>query len=79
MRNQTRITQSLPIQNLPRDDRRTYLAVFAEAEGPGIYVTISSGTTFHIKEGTSWGPMPAPMNDIVFSGEGSLMFTGKAI
>ena len=79
MRDQTHLTQSLAVQSLPRDQHRTYLAVFADAEGEGVTVVISNGSPFIIQAGNSWGPMPAPMNDIAMSGIGTILFTGTRI
>jgi hypothetical protein len=56
---------------LPRDQHRTYLAV--QAAGGDVTVTISSGASFTIVNGAWWGPQPAPMNDIIFTGAGTLI------
>jgi hypothetical protein len=69
--NTNMIAKSLALNlSLPRDQHRTYLAV--QAAG-AVTVTISSGTSFTIADGDWWGPQPAPMNDIVFTGAGTLI------
>ena len=69
MRDQTNM-RAIPLGDIPFDRHRTYLSVFATTD---VLVTISGGTPFTILAETQWGPQPAPMNDIVFSGTGTLL------
>lgn len=69
MRDNTNM-RTLPLSDLPRDKHRTYLSVFADTD---VTVIISNGTSFTILEGTQWGPQPAPINDITFSGTGTII------
>ena len=69
MRDQTNMT-AIPLGDIPRDKHRTYLSVFATTD---VTVTISGGTPFTILADTQWGPQPAPMNDIEFSGTGTII------
>jgi len=62
--------RALPLSDLPFDNKRTYLAVFAETD---VTVTISGGTPFTIPADTQWGPQPAPMNAISFAGTGTVV------
>jgi hypothetical protein len=59
--------------SLEQDRHRTYLAVYAS--GGTVDITISSGATFTIAAESWWGPQPAPMNDIVITGNG-VVITG---
>lgn len=70
MRDQTNMTAIAIPGSIPRDMHRTYLSIFATSD---VTVTISSGNPFVIKADTQWGPQPAPMNDIAFSGNGTLI------
>ena len=69
MRDQTNMT-AIPLGNIPRDKHRTYLSVFATTD---VTVIISDGAPFTILADTQWGPQPAPMNDINFSGTGTII------
>lgn len=69
MRDNTNMT-AIALTDLDRDHHRTYLAVFADTD---VIVTISDGEPFTILAGTAWGPQPAPINDIEFSGSGTLI------
>jgi hypothetical protein len=57
--------------SIPRSKNRSYIAV--QAAGSDIVVTISKGTPFTITNGAWWGPQPAPTNDIVFTGTGTII------
>jgi hypothetical protein len=59
-----------PVGNVPADNHRIYLAVVATTE---ITVTISGGEPFTLDAGSVWSPIPAPINDIVFTGTGTLI------
>ena len=59
-----------PIDDLPRDPSRKYLCVVATAD---VTVTISGGTPFTVPADTQWAPIPAPINDIAFTGTGTLI------
>ena len=69
MRDQTNM-RAIPLGSLEFDKHRTYLSVFASTD---VTVTISGGTDFIIPADTQWGPQPAPMNDIEFSGTGTII------
>ena len=69
VRTSTNMT-AIPMQDLPRDKNRMYLAVFATVDTE---VIISGGTPFTILADTQWGPQPAPMNDIEFNGAGTII------
>ena len=69
MRDNTNM-RAIPVQAIPRDKHRTYLVLFATND---VVVTISGGTPFTVLEDTQWGPQPAPINDITFSGTGTLV------
>jgi len=58
------------IADIPQDKTRAYLAVIATAE---VTVTISGGEPFTIPAGSVWAPIPAPINDIVFAGTGTMV------
>jgi len=55
---------------LALDEHRTYLLVWAATD---ITVTLSSGTPFTILANTHWEPTPAPINDIAFTGTGTIV------
>jgi hypothetical protein len=57
--------------SLPQDHHRTYLAI--QAAGAAVTVTLSGGTPFTIPDGSWWGPQPAPMNDMTFTGTGTVI------
>ena len=59
-----------PLQALDFNPNRAYLAVVASGV---VTVTISGGEPFDIQDGEVWAPIPAPMNDITFSGTGTLI------
>ena len=52
------------------DKDRRYLAVVATG---AVTVTISGGEPFSLAAGDVWSPIPAPINDIVFTGTGTLI------
>ena len=58
------------LDDVARDPNRTYLCVVAEGD---VGVTISGGQPFTVPAGTHWAPIPAPMNDIAFTGTGTLI------
>ena len=58
------------LQTLPQDKDRRYLAVTATTS---VTVTISGGEPFTIAALGVWAPVPAPINDIVFTGTGTLI------
>lgn len=60
------------LANLPRDKGRKHLTVIPTTQ---VTVTISNGTPFTLDVGNVWAPYPAPLNDIVFTGTGT-MITG---
>lgn len=62
--------KSTALQNIPFDDDRRYLAVIATTS---VVVTISGGEPFTIAALGVWAPVPAPMNDIVLTGTGTLI------
>ena len=61
---------STALANIPQDKHRKYLAVVASTE---VTVTLSSGEPFTIAAGSVWSPIPAPINDITFTGTGTLI------
>lgn len=69
MRDQTNM-RAIVLQDIPFDKHRTYLALFANTD---VTVTISGGAPFTVLADTQWGPQPAPMNDIAFSGTGTII------
>ena len=58
--------------SLPQNRNRSYLLVVAEDSGP-LTVTISGGASFDIPAGSAWEPDLAPINDIVFTGSGTVV------
>lgn len=62
--------RAIPVGDLPRNIHRTYLAVIATAITT---VTISGGTPFSIPAGGVWAPIPAPINDMVIAGAGTIV------
>jgi hypothetical protein len=58
------------LRNLPQDTNRTYLCVIADTD---VTVTLSGGRPFVIGAGSQWAPIPAPQNDIVLAGTGTLI------
>jgi hypothetical protein len=58
------------VTSLPQDHHRTYLAIQAAGD---VVVTLSGGTPFTVVGGSWWGPQPAPMNDMTFTGTGTLI------
>lgn len=61
--------RSVALVNLERDKDRRYLSVLATTD---VTVTLSEGEPFTIEAGNSWSPIPAPINDINFTGSGVL-------
>lgn len=61
--------QALALATLPRNENRLYLAVKAVGE---VTITISGGAPFTITDEV-WAPLPAPSNDIVFVGTGTMI------
>jgi len=61
--------QSVPLIDLGRDKHRGYLVVLAITD---VTVTLSNGEPFTIAAGSSWAPIPAPINDMDFTGSGIL-------
>lgn len=61
---------STPYMDIPQDKDRRYIAVIAITLTT---VTISRGTPFTLDVGAVWSPIPAPINDIAFSGTGTLI------
>ena len=61
--------QSVSLINLGRDKDRRYLSVLAITE---VTVTLSDGEPFTVAAGSSWNPIPAPINDMTFTGTGVL-------
>ena len=55
---------------LPTDKHRRYLAVVATTT---VTVTLSGGEPFTVAAGSVWSPIPAPINDIAFTGTGTLI------
>ena len=63
--------QSVPLPaNLPRKDDRRYLCVIPTG---AVTVVISGGEPFSLEAGQVWAPIPAPQNDIDFTGSGTLV------
>lgn len=60
---------SVPLIDLGKDKHRRYLVVLAITD---VTVTLSNGEPFTVAEGSSWAPIPAPINDITFTGSGVL-------
>lgn len=58
------------LASIPHDKNRRYLAVIATNT---VTVTISGGEPFTIAAEGVWSPLPAPINDIVFTGTGTLI------
>ena len=58
------------IANLPFNQNRRYLAVVAIVD---VTVTISGGEPFILVAGSVWSPIPAPINDIVLAGTGTMI------
>ncbi len=61
---------STALATIAFDKDRRYLAVIASTE---VTVTISGGEPFVLPVGGIWSPIPAPINDIVFVGSGTLI------
>ena len=59
-----------PLMNLQRDKARAYLSLVPTSP---VVVTISGGEPFTLEVGQVWGPIPAPINDITFTGTGTLI------
>lgn len=62
--------RSTALSDVAVDKHRRYLAVIATTT---VTATISSGTPFTIEAGAVWSPIPAPINDITFTGTGTLV------
>jgi hypothetical protein len=58
--------------SLPQNRNRNYLLVVADDAGP-LSVSISGGPAFDIPAGAAWEPDIAPINDIVFTGVGTVV------
>lgn len=63
------VAAALPA-SIPANPHRRYIAVVASAD---VTVTISGGEPFTIASGTVWAPIPACINDLAFSGAGTLI------
>ena len=61
---------STALASIPANKDRRYLAVIPTAE---VTVTISGGEPFTLAANAVWSPIPAPINDIVFTGVGTLI------
>lgn len=64
-----------PLEQLPHDVHRTYLAVVAATDVTVILQTPNGQdmAPFVIAEGANWAPNPAPTNPIAFVGSGTLI------
>ena len=56
--------------DLPFASGRQYLAYVPTADTT---ITIGGGAPFTLAVGQVWSPVPAPINDIAFSGAGTLI------
>lgn len=65
---------AIPLADIPRDTGREYLAVIPSGT---VTVTISGGEPFTLEAGQVWAPLPAPQNDIAFTGSGTLVIAGS--
>lgn len=61
---------SSALKTIPQNKDRRYLAVVATT---AVVVTISGGEPFELAIGGVWAPLPAPINDITFTGTGTLI------
>ncbi len=61
--------RAVALINLGRDKDRRYLSVLAITD---VTVTLSNGEPFTVVAGSSWAPIPAPINDMDFTGSGVL-------
>lgn len=71
MRDSTNMTAISAPTTLPFDQHRCYLAI--QAAGGAVTVTISGGASFTVADGAWWGPQPAPINEIVVAGSGTII------
>ena len=56
--------------SIPANPQRRYIAVVAAT---AVVVTISGGEPFTVASGTVWAPIPACINDLAFTGSGTLI------
>ena len=65
--------KTLAVQSIPFDRHRTYLMILPTDE-TGVTISISGDPAFTVTE--RWEPQVAPMNDMVITGNGFIIFAG---